>query len=71
MREKIYYGLHVNCQLSLTDFDRDCNVSKKKKLVKMTNMKLNENPFCVSHVVACGQTDMVKLTGAFFATLSL
>jgi hypothetical protein len=68
MREKIYLGLHVNCQLLLTHFDRDCNVSK-------TNMKHNENPFSSSHIVASGQmdrwTDMVKLTGAFFATLSL
>jgi hypothetical protein len=31
MREKTYFGLHVNCQLLLTDFDQNFikNVSKK------------------------------------------
>jgi hypothetical protein len=49
MLEKIYFGLHVNCQLLLTHSDQNCNVSK-------TNMKLNENPFSGSHVVASEQT---------------
>jgi hypothetical protein len=37
--------------------------------VKLSNIEFNRNPLSGSGVVTCGQTDMSKLTGSFFAAL--
>jgi hypothetical protein len=50
----------------LIEFYPNWNVPKIS--VKMPNMKTNENPF-ISSLVACRQTDTVKLKSAFLQLL--
>ena len=59
----MYIGLHVECQLSLSKFNKTSVFSTYFK--KFLNIIFHENPSSGSRVFPCGRTNMRKPTVAF------
>jgi hypothetical protein len=51
----MHVGHHVKCPLLLPDFNQYLNISTI--LMKLRNVKFDENPFSGSRVVSCVQRD--------------